>query len=200
MGFSLLILATTIAVVVPVELPDKTLIATLILTTRYRGEPVLVGVSAAFAVQCTVAVGFGTALTLLPSALVSGVVTALFTVGAVMLLREGFSRQDTVNEGADPSGPPVGFWHAAATSFGVLFVAEWGDASQLATAALAARYHAPLEVWLGSFLALVGIAAVAVLLGRKIRDRLPTKVIQRVAGFLFAAFALVGLVETLLAL
>lgn len=198
MGFSLLALATAFIVVVPVELPDKTLIATLILTTRYRGQPVFVGVCAAFAVQCAVATAFGSALTLLPTAVVSGVVALLFGIGAFMLLREGFSRQNTIDEGGDPAGSPVTFWRAALTSFGVLFVAEWGDASQLATAALTARYSAPVEVGIGSFLALVSIAGIAVLVGRKIRERIPTKSIQRVAGFLFAGLCLLALGQAVL--
>lgn len=196
MEFSLLALAMAFAVVVPVELPDKTLIATLILTTRYRGQPVFVGVCAAFAVQCVVATAFGSVLTLLPSALVGGIVALLFGIGAFMLLREGFGDHDTIDEGGDPAGSPVGFWQAALTSFGVLFVAEWGDASQLATAALTARYGAPVEVGLGSFLALVSIAGVAVILGRKLRDRIPTALIQRVAGFLFAGLCLFAIAQT----
>lgn len=196
MEFSLLAMAVAFAVVVPVELPDKTLIATLILTTRYRGQPVFVGVCAAFAVQCVVATAFGSVLSLLPAALVGGVVALLFGIGAFMLLREGFSRNDTIDEDGDPAGPPATFWQAALTSFGVLFVAEWGDASQLATAALTARYGAPVSVGIGSFLALVSIAGVAILAGRKIRERIPTAMIQRVAGFLFAglcAFTVVHL-------
>jgi putative Ca2+/H+ antiporter (TMEM165/GDT1 family) len=84
----------------------------------------------------------------------------------------------------------VSFARAAATSFGVLFAAEWGDASQFATAALSARFAAPVWVGIGSWLALCAVAGIAVLLGAKIRDRIRPRLVQRVAGVVFAGFAL----------
>ena len=55
-------------------------------------------------------------------------------------------------------GGPIGsphpsFLKAASISFGVLFAAEWGDLSQLATAGLAARYDDPVSVFIGSWAA-----------------------------------------------
>lgn len=194
MASASLAFVTAFLVVLAVELPDKTLIATLVLTTRYRPLPVFVGVSVAFAVQCVIAVAFGAALTLLPGRVVAALVAVLFAVGALLLLREGFSRPDDELEDAAQSGPTeVSFRRAALTSFGVLFAAEWGDASQLATAGLTARFDSPVFVGLGSWLALVGVGGIAVLLGRKIRERIRPQLIQRIAGFLFAGFALLAL-------
>ncbi|GAB3575952.1 TMEM165/GDT1 family protein [Amycolatopsis endophytica] len=193
MSTALLALLSAYVLVLAVELPDKTMIATLVLTTRFRAWPVLAGVSAAFAVQATIAVLFGRALTLLPDSLVAAVVAALFGLGAFLLLREGFSRADESGEDAARNGlKPVSFLRAAATSFGVLFAAEWGDASQLATAGLSARYGHPLMVGAGSLLALVTVAAVAVFIGHKVRGRLKPKLLQRIAGFAFAGFALLA--------
>lgn len=192
MATTLLALITAFAVVFVVELPDKTMVATLVLTTRYRALPVFVGVVVAFAVQSVVAVAFGSALTLLPDRVVSLVVGVLFAVGAFLLLREGFSSESTSDsESSEIAWVP--FWRAALTSFGVLFAAEWGDASQLATAGITARYGAPLAVGVGAWLALVAVAGIAVLVGRKLAGRLPTHWIQRVAGLLFAGFAVVAL-------
>ena len=183
---------TTLVVVLPVELPDKTLMATLVLSTRYRPLPVLLGVSAAFAVQCAIAVTAGHLLTLLPERLVAGVVAVLFAVGAVILLRGGDEEdEDVATAGAAQRGPVA----VAATSFGVLFAAEWGDASQLATAALTARYEDPLSVFVGSFVALVTVAGLAVALGGIITRRIPLRLVQRVAGVLFTVFALIALWE-----
>ena len=193
---ALLALLSAYVLVLAVELPDKTMIATLVLTTRFRALPVLAGVSAAFAIQTAIAVLFGRALTLLPEALVATVVAALFAVGAVLLLREGFAAADDGEQDAARSGPsPVSFLRSAATSFGVLFAAEWGDASQLATAGLTARYGHPLMVGVGSLLALVTVAAVAVFIGHKVRGRLKPKLLQRIAGFAFAGFAVLAVVQ-----
>jgi len=184
---------TTLVLVLPVELPDKTLMATLVLSTRYRPVPVLLGVSAAFAVQCAIAVTAGQLLTLLPERLVAGVVAVLFAVGAVILLRGSGAEEDdeVAAERAARRGPVA----VAATSFGVLFAAEWGDASQLATAALTARYEDPVSVFAGSFVALVAVATLAVLLGGIITRKVPLRLVQRVAGVLFIVFALVALWE-----
>ncbi|MFD9705789.1 TMEM165/GDT1 family protein [Lentzea sp. NPDC059081] len=185
---------TAFAVVFLVELPDKTMVATLVLTTRYRAWPVFVGVVAAFAVQTVVGAAFGTAITLLPDRLVAGVVAVLFLVGAFLLLKEGFSKEE---DSADETGTraAVPFWRAALTSFGVLFAAEWGDASQLATAGITARYGEPIAVGLGAWLALVAVAGLAVLVGRKLAGRLPTHWIQRVAGVIFAVFGVIALTQ-----
>lgn len=195
---ALIALVSTFALVLAVELPDKTLVATLVLTTRFRPWPVFAGVAAAFAVQCAVAVLFGHVLTLLPEVTVAAAVTAMFGLGAFMLLRDGFSKGRDGDEDAARSAPGrLTFARSALTSFGVLFAAEWGDASQLATAGLTARYGQPLAVAVGAFAALVTVAGVAVLLGRKIRDRIHPKLIQRAAGFVFAGLALVALWQTI---
>jgi putative Ca2+/H+ antiporter (TMEM165/GDT1 family) len=194
MSTALLALVSTFALILAVELPDKTLVATLVLTTRFRAWPVFTGVAAAFAVQCAIAVLFGRALTLLPEQLLAALVAVLFGLGAFMLLREGFSRRHGGEEDAVRSGPaPATFVRSALTSFGVLFAAEWGDASQLATAGLTARYNEPLAVAVGAFAALVAVAGVAVLLGHKIRARIRPQLIQRIAGFVFTGLALVAL-------
>jgi len=240
MTLSLTVLLIAFALVLPVELPDKTLVATMLLAARYRPLPVFVGVCCAFAVQCVIAVAFGGLLTLLPPRVVAAVVTLLFAGGAAVLLREGFGP----HRAAAPDGPPgaaepdgtgatagvddAGGVHGAGvdgasnvnglhgsggiadatrpavarssrriaiTAFGVLFVAEFGDASQLATAALTARYGAPLSVGLGAWLALVSVAAIAVLIGKRVGDRLPRHLFQRVAGGVFAVLALLAATE-----
>ncbi|WP_245572505.1 TMEM165/GDT1 family protein [Actinokineospora enzanensis] len=197
MATPLLAFAGAFALILAVELPDKTLVATLILTTRYRPLPVFVGVCAAFAVQCVIAAAFGQVLTLLPDRLVTGVVAALFGLGAFLLLKEGFSKQEDELGATTETAPAVSFRRAALTSFGVLFAAEWGDASQIATAGLTARYGEPVWVGLGAWLALVSVAGIAVLIGRKIADRIKPHLIQRVAGVVFAGFALFALYETI---
>jgi putative Ca2+/H+ antiporter (TMEM165/GDT1 family) len=185
---SLTVTLTALLVVLAVELPDKTLVATVVLATRYRPLPVLLGVSAAFLVQCLVAVTAGRALTLLPHRVVAATVAVLFTVGAVLLLRGG------EEEEFRPRDEGTG-WRRAGTAFGVVFAAEWGDASQLATAALTARYHDTLAVFTGSLLALVLVAALAVTVGHTLTRRVPVRLIRRVAGLLFIAFAVIAVVE-----
>jgi putative Ca2+/H+ antiporter (TMEM165/GDT1 family) len=79
----------------------------------------------------------------------------------------------------------------------VLFAAEWGDLSQLATAGLAARYDEPLSVFVGAWAALLVVSGLAVFLGKKLADRLPIALIRRVAAGLFVVFAVFALIETI---
>ncbi|WP_347058907.1 TMEM165/GDT1 family protein [Blastococcus sp. HT6-30] len=185
--------------VLPVELPDKTLFASLVLATRFPPLPVFVGVGTAFGLQVAIAVTAGSLLSLLPEALVTGVVALLFLVGAVVLWRSAGSGAEDGGETAD-AREQTSFLRAAAISFGVLFAAEWGDLSQLATAGLAARYEEPLSVFVGAWAALLVVSGLAVFLGKKLADRLPIAIIRRVAAGLFLVFAVVAAVETVRAL
>ena len=180
--------ATAFALIFPVELPDKTFVATLVLATRYRPLLVWIGVSAAFVVQCLVAVVAGGLLALLPTALVSAVAGTLFLVGAVVLWRGAASadKEETADEqeaaAAARTTADVNGFKVVATSFGVLFLAEWGDLSQLLTAGLAARYHDPVSVFVGSLLALVTVAGLAVILGRTVLRFVRLSTIRRVGA------------------
>jgi putative Ca2+/H+ antiporter (TMEM165/GDT1 family) len=190
-------LAVSFGLVLLVELPDKTLVATLVLSTRYRQRPVLVGVGAAFAVQCVVAVVAGGLLHLLPRRALEGVVAALFAIGAALLIRESLGEDEHADLDLAASRAEASTRRIILTSFGVLFAAEWGDASQIATAGLAARLGQPVAVGIGAWLALVGVAMIAVLAGRVIVKRVPVRLVHRVAGCLFAAFAVVALVSAI---
>jgi len=181
--------AIAFVVVLLVELPDKTLVASLVLSTRYRPRPVLVGVSVAFAVQCVIAVSAGGLLHLLPRWALEVAVALLFASGAALLLREGFSEPEHVDVEEHAAREAAPMRRVVLTSFGVIFAAEWGDASQLATAALAARLGRPVAVVLGAWLALTAVAAVAVVAGRVIVRRVPVRTVHRVAGVLFAVLA-----------
>jgi putative Ca2+/H+ antiporter (TMEM165/GDT1 family) len=181
--------------ILPVELPDKTLFATLVLATRFPPLPVFVGVGAAFGLQVAIAVTAGSLLSLLPEALVSAVVAVLFLTGAILLWRES-RKDDEDEEAAAQARENTSFLRAAAISFGVLFAAEWGDLSQLATAGLAARYAEPLSVFVGAWAALLVISGLAAFLGRKLADRLPVRLLHRIAAGLFAVFAIIAIVET----
>src|SRR5437588_2620276 len=93
--------------------------------------------------------------------------------GRAFLLRAGAWRSDV---------------HAALLSFGVIFVAELGDKSQLMALAFAARYRA-LPILIGITLATAVVHAFSVLIGAVVGVALPTRAISVVAGLAFFAFA-----------
>jgi len=191
---ALLVALTAFALIVPVELPDKTFVATLILTTRYPALPAWLGVVAAFGVQSAVAVGAGHLIARLPEKPVGLVAAGLFAVGAVIMFRA--ARRSDGDE-ADPEreydrigGAKRGV-RAAAASFLVLFTAEWGDLSQLLTAGLVASGKPALPVFLGSWAALATVSGLAVLLGRWLQRHVRLALVRYVAAAVCALLAVI---------
>ncbi|WP_034591529.1 TMEM165/GDT1 family protein [Hamadaea tsunoensis] len=190
---------TAFILIVPVELPDKTFIATLVLSTRYRPLPVWLGVSAAFAVQCAVAVLAGALLSKLPRMPITIFAALMFAAGAVILFRGARNvdaeEAETEREyAAKATGAKTG-WRAAIASFVVLFAAEWGDLSQLMTAGLVARGGHPIAVGLGSWVALILVAGAAVLLGRWLLRRIRLSVIRYIGAAVCAILATLTVVS-----
>jgi putative Ca2+/H+ antiporter (TMEM165/GDT1 family) len=169
-------------VILIAELPDKTALATLVLATRHRALPVFTGSAAALAVQSLVAVAAGQALSLLPARTVHVVAGIVFLVVAIVMWR----RHEETAEAIAADGGAQTFWRTAWTVFLVVFIAEWGDLTQFATAALAARYAAPVAVFLGATAALWSVAGLAAVVGDRAGHLLSASVTQKVAAALFA--------------
>jgi Ca2+/H+ antiporter, TMEM165/GDT1 family len=193
----LTVAATVFVLIVPAELPDKTFVASLVLATRFRAVPVLIGAALGFAVQAGIAVGAGSAVSLLPAAPVHAVTAAIFGLGAVLMLRSNSNpdgeEREVEAEIADVVAAPSNR-RVILTSFLVLFLAEWGDLTQLLTASLSAKYHQPLAVFAGSWLGLVAVAILAVTGGKAMLRVIPLKWVRRIAA---AAFAIVAVITAL---
>lgn len=183
------------AAVFPAELPDKTMVASIVLVARYK-HPLAVwcGAALAFTVHVVVAVAAGRLVSLLPETVVGIVVIALFTTGAVVLWRAG-AHDDGEVAGAVPVRASTRT--AVIGSFGVIVLAEWGDLTQLATASLAATSTAPVAVGVGALAALWAVAAIAVTAGRHLVARVRLQVLHRVAAAVFAGLAVLTAVELL---
>lgn len=175
------------------ELPDKTMVASLVMTTKFRRPlAVWVGVSGAFVFHVVLAVSVGSLLRKLPETPVKLAVAALFLTGGFLLLRGGgVDEEETSDDAAD-----VSFRRVALTSASVVGLAEFGDLTQLATAGIATRYSAPVAVALGAWCALATVAALAVTAGHWIVQHVPLRVVQRVAGGVFIVFGVLTIVST----
>jgi putative Ca2+/H+ antiporter (TMEM165/GDT1 family) len=182
----LLVVALAFGAIFVVELPDKTFIATLVMSTKMRPLFVWIGVALAFLVQTGVAVGLGTAASFLPDGLVHVAAALMFVIGAVILFRA--ARTADVDEGAQEDEYAAkadsgahGF-KVVVTSFLVLFAAEWGDLSQLLTISLVAKYDDPLSVFLGAWGALLAVSGLAVIVGRLLLQRVRLSVLHYVGA------------------
>ncbi|MGB7819923.1 MAG: TMEM165/GDT1 family protein [Ornithinibacter sp.] len=178
--------AVVFGLIFVVELPDKTFIATLVMATRFRPLLVWIGVSLAFFVQTAVAVTAGGLLARLPRTPVEVFAGVLFLVGGIILLRGAGDADEeeaeSEEEFTEKSARTAAGWHVVTLCFTILFLAEWGDLSQILTASLAIRYDDPLSVFVGAFLALATVSALAAVLGRTLLDRMRLSTIRRIGG------------------
>ncbi len=190
------------------ELPDKTMIATLIMGSRYRPLLVWIGATAAFVVHITLAVAVGRLLQLLPRTAVEVVTALLFAGGAVYLLvtseeeaEEEGAEEVVTGEGAEEElerGLGVRARSAlrpVAMAFTVIFLGEFGDLTQILAANLAAKYHDPLSVWVGAVAAMATVAALGAFGGRVLLRVLPLAAIRKGGGVLLAIFAVYTIVR-----
>lgn len=76
------------------------------------------------------------------------------------------------------------------TTFGMIFLAELGDKTQLATFAFAAESRTKMAVFIGSAGALVVTSLLAVLFGSAISRLIPPNAIKTGAGALFVVLGL----------
>jgi putative Ca2+/H+ antiporter (TMEM165/GDT1 family) len=178
----------TFLAVLPAEIPDKTILACLILSSRYRPSVVFSGAAAAFLAQVVLAVAAGGALSLLPHHIVEGCAAAAFLAGAVLLWRQKEDK-DEEEEDVGRDGLGSGIWPVFGTAFAVVFLAEFGDLTQFLTISLAARFHDPVSVGIGATLALWVAAAVAVTLGWRVLKLIPMQWLTRGAAVVMVVLA-----------
>ncbi len=185
--------ATAFVVIFLAELPDKTMLASLLLGTRLKPLWVWFGVASAFLVHVVIAVTAGGLLSLAPEKVVKSIVAAIFAIGAaVLLFGGGADEEDT--EAARDNAKRMGFVATFATGFGLIFVSEWGDITQLGTANLAAKYD-PISVGIGAGLALLCVSAIGVAAGSTVLKYVPMRLVKRIAGIVMAVLAVISVVE-----
>jgi putative Ca2+/H+ antiporter (TMEM165/GDT1 family) len=184
---------TVFTVIFLLELPDKTALAALLLATRHRPLPVFLGAAAAFVIQSAVAVLAGSLLSLLPREPIRIGAGLLFLVMAALLVRRNI-RTEEADEKRVIAQEERRHRRPFVTAFSVVFVAEWGDLTQLATAALQARYQQPVVVFVAATLALWAVSVIAVALGNRLGTWVPERPLQLAAAgvMVLVAIALIA--------
>jgi putative Ca2+/H+ antiporter (TMEM165/GDT1 family) len=167
------------------ELPDKSMLASLVMATNGKPRSVWLGAAAAFLVHVVIATTVGVAVfRVLPHRAVDVVVALLFLGGAVYAIVEG----NKDNSNATVAGPASNR-RVVTTAFVVIFLAEWGDLTQILIANLAARYHSVASVGLASLLALWTVAALAVAGGQSLLRFVNITTVRRVTAVLLVILA-----------
>jgi len=86
-------------------------------------------------------------------------------------------------------------WKLAATTFGIVFLAELGDKTQLAAFALSGRSGKPLSVFLGASAALVVVTFLGIAAGGLLKKVVPEKAMETGSAVLFIAVGVFLLVR-----
>jgi Ca2+/H+ antiporter, TMEM165/GDT1 family len=184
---NLAIIAAVFPIIFVGELPDKTMFASLVMSTRGKPTSVWLGAAGAFVIHVAIATTIGVALFhLLPHRAVDGIVAFMFLGGAALAVREGVKERD---EGPLIEHEVASGRRVVTTASIVIFLAEWGDLTQILTANLAAHYHSPLLVGVGAVLALWTVAALAVIGGQSLLRVVNIRTVRFVTAGLLLALA-----------
>jgi putative Ca2+/H+ antiporter (TMEM165/GDT1 family) len=187
----LAIIAAVFPVIFIGELPDKSMFASLVMASRGRPVVVWLGTALAFLVHVVIAVSIGVSLfRILPQAVVDVVVAILFGVSAVVAFIAAFDAEERQQEIVTEYRAHRVF----VTAFLVIFVAEWGDLTQVLTANFAVRYGSGVSVAVGATLALWAVSGLAVLGGYGLLARLPARGLRLATGSVLAVLSVVALV------
>jgi len=187
----LAIIAAVFPVIFIGELPDKSMFASLVMASRGRPFVVWLGTALAFLVHVVIAVSIGVSLfRILPQAVVDVVVAILFGVSAVVAFIAAFDAEERQQEIVTEYRAHRVF----VTAFLVIFVAEWGDLTQVLTANFAVRYGSGVSVAVGATLALWTVSGLAVLGGYGLLARLPARGLRLATGSVLAVLSVLALV------
>jgi Ca2+/H+ antiporter, TMEM165/GDT1 family len=181
------IIAAVFPIIFVGELPDKTMFASLVLSTRGKPLWVWIGAAGAFLIHVVIATTIGVALFhLVPHRVLDGIVAAMFLFGAVLAIRE--ARKQEQEEELVAKEVRTGR-RVAVTAFVVVFLAEWGDLTQILTANLAAHYHSPLSVGVGAALGLWAVAGLAVVGGQSLLRVINIKTVRIITAVVLVVLA-----------
>lgn len=186
-------LATYGAVFIAEIVGDKLLYTTGVLATRYRTAAVMLGMLIAFMAKMGVAVAVGRAIAKLPPWLVATVTSLSFFGVALTLWRKPVERGSAEKDNRYSRG--------ALVAFAAIFFSEWGDVGQVTAAAMAARFGAPLLVWIGAVAAMATKGALAASIGAGVRQwiasHIQPKVLRYVGVCALLVLGLLSVLETL---
>ncbi len=170
------------------ELGDKTQLAVLSQTCKFRSTwPVFAGGSLALAVVTAIGAIAGQLLSrVIPPQTLQIIAGILFVIMGVHTWFESrkVDEEDAIcaiGEGDCPRWD----WRAFAATFGLLFVAELGDKTQLAVMGLASGAASLLPVFLGGALALTAVTGLAVAGGQQLCRLIPRPRMLAIAAVLF---------------
>ena len=168
------------------EIGDKTQLLAFILAAKFRKPvPIVLGILAATLLNHGFAGALGSFITSLidPHTMRWILGVSFIAMAAWTLVPDKF----------DESDAPVARYGVFATTLIAFFLAEMGDKTQIATVALAAQYQSLIAVVTGTTLGMMIANVPAVFLGDRIANRVPVKIVHRIAAAIFAILGIATL-------
>jgi Ca2+/H+ antiporter, TMEM165/GDT1 family len=187
------VVAISFGIIFLAEVVDTSGLATLVLGARFRARWVLLGVCAAMAVHVALAIAAGSLVALLPERPLEALLAVIFLAGAVWLLLD----DDDDDYAPDLADSPRSAWGVVVTSFGVTALSEFADPTQLLVVGLAARYHDPVAVGIGSLLGLCAVSAIAVYAGNRLQRRVPMRWVTRATAAILVVLGLLSAIAAI---
>jgi Ca2+/H+ antiporter, TMEM165/GDT1 family len=180
---------TTMVVIFLAELGDKSQLVCMTLAARHRAKPVFFGSLLAFVFLNILAVVFGSALsTWIPHDVMIYIVAGLFALFGIQILMAS-EEEEEEEDVAVKSGRGIFL-----SAFILIFVAEFGDKTQIAVAGMASAAP-PVAIWLGATLALALSSALGVVVGQRFLKRIPMNLLHKIAGIFFLLLAALALTQ-----
>lgn len=161
------------------EIGDKTQLLAFLLAAKFRKPlPIVLAILVATIANHTFAAAIGTWVTsmLSPEVLRWVLGISFLAMAAWTLIPDKFEEGDA----------KLAKYGVFLTTLIAFFLAEMGDKTQIATVALAAQYNALFAVVAGTTFGMMLANVPAVYFGDRIADRLPTRLVHRIAALIFA--------------
>nr|WP_315185305.1 TMEM165/GDT1 family protein [uncultured Albidiferax sp.] len=168
------------------EIGDKTQLLAFILAAKFKKPwPIIAGILVATIANHAFAGAVGSWITSLvgPETLRWVLGISFIGMAAWTLVPDKFEEEDA----------KLARFGVFGTTLIAFFLAEMGDKTQFATIALAAKYHDFVAVVAGTTLGMMLANVPAVLLGHKIAERMPTKIVHRIAAAIFLVMGILTL-------
>jgi putative Ca2+/H+ antiporter (TMEM165/GDT1 family) len=158
------------------EMGDKTQLSILLLSSRTKEYfQLLLGVMLAFLLADGFAILVGSwVTTVIPLHMLKIVSGAVFVIYGILILR---SKEEETASNLSPK-------NAFVSGFSLIFISEWGDKTQIASALFAIEYN-PWMVMIGVMSALAVLSLLAIYLGGFISGKVDRRAITKVAGMIF---------------
>ena len=169
--------------------PGRTTFILIMLASHGNPKSIFIGASAAFLIQSLLSVLLGQLLTHVPPFVVEVGAGVLFVCFGFQFWKQAHKSQDI-----KIAERKIG----AKSVFLVIFMAEFGDVSQLAIAAIAAESASKLTVYILAVMALLAITVIALVLGQNLKRMINPNLIQKIASLAFFAMGIILLIRALM--